>query len=192
MEAVEATASSITLSWTTPEDVTELEVSWEPEGSGKRAVCQAEGGSSGRLPGTANSYTITDMRSCTSYTIILTFFNPAGSSSTSFTLSTSGDGDNTCEDRSSSEALLAAAAVGSALAVVTVVAIVEMIVIIVILVRRGQRTDAPTVSEDPDKFQTTTNEAYSVVRVSGGTAGYEILPPLPSTHLPQTPSMSLV
>jgi hypothetical protein len=69
-------------------------VSWElTEQRRRRGVRNAEGGTSGRLPADQNSYTIDKLRSGTSYDITVTVFNPAGSSSTTFTRSTEGGGE---------------------------------------------------------------------------------------------------
>ena len=78
--------TTITLSWSLPTDVTGSEVSWELKDLTR--VHSAEGGTSGQLPGGQNSYTIGRLRSGTSYDITVTVFNPAGSSSTTFTHST--------------------------------------------------------------------------------------------------------
>ena len=84
-----ATANSISLSWTVPPDATESEVTWELSGqTRRRAVPQDNDMTSGRLPKDQNSYTISGLRSCTSYDITVTVFNPAGSSSTTFTHTT--------------------------------------------------------------------------------------------------------
>ena len=86
-DAVMITSDSISFSWDLPADSTGSEVSWRLSGQRRRrAVRNAEGGSSDRLSG--NSYTIEGLRSGTSYDITLTIFNPAGSASTTFTRST--------------------------------------------------------------------------------------------------------
>ena len=86
-EVVMITSDSISFSWDLPAGSTGSEVSWRLSGQRRRrAVRNAEGGSSDRLSG--NSYTIEGLRSGTSYDITLTIFNPAGSSSTTFTRST--------------------------------------------------------------------------------------------------------
>ena len=91
MDSMETSPTTITISWTVPTDVTGSEVSWElTEQTGRRQVRNAERGTSGRLPADQNSYTIDKLRSGTSYDITVTVFNPAGSSSTSFTRSTEG------------------------------------------------------------------------------------------------------
>ena len=88
MDSVETT-TSITLSWTVPSDVTGSQVSWElTDTTRRRGIRNAEGGTSRRLPGDQNSYTIDSLKSGTSYDITVTVFNPAGSSSTTFTHST--------------------------------------------------------------------------------------------------------
>ena len=85
-EVVMITSDSISFSWVLPPGSTGSEVSWRLSGQRRRAVRNAEGGSSDRLSG--NSYTIEGLRSGTSYDITLTIFNPAGSASTTFTRST--------------------------------------------------------------------------------------------------------
>ncbi|CAI8043168.1 Fibronectin, partial [Geodia barretti] len=93
-DAVVATADTITISWAVPPDVTGSEVSWElteqMRRRRRRGVCNAEGGTSGRLPADQNSYTMDKLSSGTSYDITVTVFNPAGNSSTTFTRSTDG------------------------------------------------------------------------------------------------------
>ena len=89
MDSVETTTSTITLSWTAPSGVTGSQVSWElADTARRRGICNVEGGTSGRLPGDQNLYTILRLRSETSYDITVTVFNPAGSSFTTFTHST--------------------------------------------------------------------------------------------------------
>ena len=78
--------TTITLSWSLPTDVTGSEVSWEL--TDLTRVRSGEGGTSGRLPGGQNSYTIGRLRGGTSYDITVRVFNPAGNSSTTFTHST--------------------------------------------------------------------------------------------------------
>ena len=88
MDCIKTTDSTITLSWTVPPDATESEVTWELYGqTRRRAVRQDNDMTSGRLSRDQNSYTISGLRSGTSY-ITLTVFNPAGSSSTNFTHTT--------------------------------------------------------------------------------------------------------
>ena len=89
LDSVETT-TSMTFSWTLPTDATEYQVSWELTDmtSRRRGARSAEGGASGRLPGDQNLYTILRLRSGTTYDITVTVFNPAGSSSTTFTHST--------------------------------------------------------------------------------------------------------
>ena len=82
-------SSFITLSWTIPPDATESEVTWELSGqTRRRAVRQDNDMTSGRLPRDQNSYTISGLRSGTSYDITVTVFNLAGGSSTTFTHTT--------------------------------------------------------------------------------------------------------
>ena len=89
MDSIKTTESTITLSWTAPPDATESEVTWELSGqTRRRAVRQTNNGTSGRLSRDQYSYTISGLRSGTSYAITITVFNPVGSSSTNFTHST--------------------------------------------------------------------------------------------------------
>ena len=89
MDSIKTTDSTITFSWTAPPDATESEVTWELSGqTRRRAVRQTNNGTSGRLSRDQNSYTISGLRSGTSYDITLTVFNPAGSSSINFTHTT--------------------------------------------------------------------------------------------------------
>ena len=92
MDSIETSPTTITIYWTIPPNVTGSEVSWELTEQMRRKiqVHNAEGGTSGRLPADQNSYTINKLSSGTSYDITLTVFNPAGSSSTTFTRSTEG------------------------------------------------------------------------------------------------------
>ena len=85
-DSITTTPTSISFSWSLPAGSTASQVSWRLTGRGRRAGRNAEGGTSG--PITGDSYTITDLSSGTSYNIILTIFNPAGNSSTTFTIST--------------------------------------------------------------------------------------------------------
>ena len=87
---IETSPTTITISWSVPTDANESEVSWEltEQTRRRRGVRNAEGGTSGRLPAKQNSYTILRLRSGTSYEVTLTVFNPAGSSFTTFTHST--------------------------------------------------------------------------------------------------------
>ena len=90
-ETAELESTTISLSWTVPEDsvVTNSLVMWEiasSGGSSARAVRDDGSGSSPRITGT--SYTITGLRSSTSYLITVTLINPAGNSSMQITLST--------------------------------------------------------------------------------------------------------
>ena len=81
--------SSISVSWTVPPDGTESEVTWELSGQTRRgAICQDDDMTSGRLPKDQNSYTISNLRSGTSYDITVTVFNLAGGSSNTFTHTT--------------------------------------------------------------------------------------------------------
>ena len=92
-DAVMITSDSISFSWVLPPGSTGSEVSWRLSGQRRRrrAVRNAEGGSSDRLSG--NSYTIGGLRSGTSYDITLTTSNPAGSASATFTRSTAPGGE---------------------------------------------------------------------------------------------------
>ena len=91
MDSISTTDSTITLSWTVPPDATESEVIWELSGqTRRRAVCQDDDMTSGRLPKDQNSYTISGLRSGTSYDITVTVLNPAGSKSVTLTQSTAG------------------------------------------------------------------------------------------------------
>ena len=90
-ETAELGPTTISLSWTVPDDsvVTNSLVMWEitsSGGSSARAVRDDGSGSSGRITGT--SYTIEDLRSSTTYLITVTLINPAGNSSMQVTLST--------------------------------------------------------------------------------------------------------
>ena len=90
-ETAEVGPTSISLSWTVPDDtvVTGSLVMWELDSSGgssARAVRDDGSGSSGLLRGT--SYTITGLRSSTSYLITIILINPAGNSSMQIKLST--------------------------------------------------------------------------------------------------------
>ena len=89
MDSTKTTDSTITLSWTLPPDATESEVTWElSEQTRRRAVRQDNDMTSGRLSKDQNSYTISGLRSGTSYDITVTVFNPAGGSSITFTHTT--------------------------------------------------------------------------------------------------------
>ena len=89
MDSIKSTDSTITLSWSVPHDAIESEVTWELSGqTGRRAVRQDNGMTSGRLPKHLNSYTIPGLRIDTSYDITVIVFNPAGGSSTTFTHTT--------------------------------------------------------------------------------------------------------
>ena len=91
-DSIVTAPTTITISWGLPPDVTGSEVSWEltEQTRRRRQVRNAERGTSGQLPADHNSYTIDKLRSGTSYDITVTVFNPAGSSSTTFTRSTEG------------------------------------------------------------------------------------------------------
>ncbi|CAI8057625.1 Receptor-type tyrosine-protein phosphatase S [Geodia barretti] len=91
MDSIE-TSPTITIFWSLPPDVTGSEVSWEltEQTRRRRRVRNAERGTSGPLSADENSYTIDKLRYGTSYDITVTVFNPAGSSSTTFTRSTEG------------------------------------------------------------------------------------------------------
>ena len=91
IETADLGSTSISLSWTVPEDtvVTNSLVMWElasSGGSSARAVRDDGSGSSGLITGT--SYTITGLRRSTSYLITIILINPAGNSSMQITLST--------------------------------------------------------------------------------------------------------
>ena len=91
MDSIKTTDSTITLSWTLPPDATASEVTWELSGqTRRRAVRQDNNMTSGRLPRDQNSYTISGLRSGTSYDITVTVFNPAGGNPVTFTQSTAG------------------------------------------------------------------------------------------------------
>ena len=81
IEVIVVTASMIFFSWTASPSGTTSEVNWTPTGRQS-----ADGGTSGKIM--ENSYTITNLRSRTSYEITVTVSNAAGSSSTTFTYST--------------------------------------------------------------------------------------------------------
>ena len=90
-ETAELGSTSISLSWTVPDDsvVTGSLVMWElasSGGSSARAVRDDGSGSSPLL--TDTRYTITGLRSSTSYNITVILINPAGNSSLQITLST--------------------------------------------------------------------------------------------------------
>ena len=87
------TIVSISFSWSLPAGSTGSQVSWRLTGRGRKAVRNAEGGTSGLITG--DSYSITDLSSGTSYDITLTIFHPAGNISTTFTTSTDGSVSNT-------------------------------------------------------------------------------------------------
>ena len=92
-ETAELGPTSISLSWTVPEDVvvTGSLVIWElasSGGSSARAVRDYGSGSSELLDGAIRSYTIEELRSSTSYLITVILINPAGNSSMQVTLST--------------------------------------------------------------------------------------------------------
>ena len=89
------TRKSISYSWSLPAGAgsTGSQVSWRLTGRGRRAACNAEGGTSCLITG--DSYTITDLSSGTSYDITLTIFHPAGNIFTTFTTSTDGSVSNT-------------------------------------------------------------------------------------------------
>ena len=91
MDSIE-TSPTITIFWSLPPDVTGSEVSWKltEQTRRRRRVRNAEKGTSGPLSADENSYTIDKLRYGTSYDITVTVFNPAGSSSTTFTRSTEG------------------------------------------------------------------------------------------------------
>ena len=90
-DATEVGPTTISLSWSVPGGtvVTTSLVLWEitsSVGPSARAVRDDGSGSSGEISGT--SYTITGLRSSTSYIITVTLINPAGNSSVQVTLST--------------------------------------------------------------------------------------------------------
>ena len=92
-EAAEIGATTISLSWTVPDDsvVTGSLVMWELSSSGgssARAVRDDGSGSSELLDGNIRSYTIRGLQSSTSYNITVILINPAGNSSMQVTLST--------------------------------------------------------------------------------------------------------
>ena len=99
MDSIETSPTTITISWGLPPDVTGSEVSWDlaEQMRRRRGVHNAERGTSGQLLADQNSYTVNKLRSGTSYDITVTVFNPAGSSSTTFTRSTEGGSEfQTC------------------------------------------------------------------------------------------------
>ena len=85
IDSIVVSPTTITLSWSLSPSVTGSEVNWELADRRRREVHNTEGGASGQLPGGQNSYTINSLMS---YDITVTVFNPAGSSSTTFTYST--------------------------------------------------------------------------------------------------------
>ncbi|CAI8028411.1 hypothetical protein GBAR_LOCUS16207, partial [Geodia barretti] len=206
-DAIVATADKITLSWSLPPGVTGSEVSWEltEQTRRRRRVRNAEGGTSGRLPADRNSYTIDKLRSGTSYDITVTVFNPAGNSSTTFTRSTEGGViDANQAESTSCECDNTSAIIGGVVAVVLIIATSLTVIVVVILVLRSrsgnysaktratvgatnQSVELSKLSEptyaDPDQLQTTSNEAYNVVRGTGRTAedDYEVPQNLPPT-----------
>ena len=91
IDSIKTTDSTITLSWTVPPDATESEVTWELSGqTRRRAVRQDNDMTSGRLSKDQNSYTISGLRSDTSYDITVTVFNPAGNKSVTVIITAEG------------------------------------------------------------------------------------------------------
>ncbi|CAI8028407.1 Netrin receptor DCC, partial [Geodia barretti] len=141
MDIIDTTSTTITISWSLPPDVTGFEVSWEltEQTRRRRRVRNAEGGTSGRLSADQNSYTIDKLRSGTSYDITVTVFNPAGSSSTTFTRSTDGGViDANQAESTSCECDNTSAIIGGVVAVVLIIATSLTVIVVVILVLRSR------------------------------------------------------
>ncbi|CAI8046733.1 hypothetical protein GBAR_LOCUS25840, partial [Geodia barretti] len=146
MDIIDTTSTTITISWSLPPDVTGSEVSWELTEEGRRrGVCNAEGGTSGRLPADQNSYTIDKLRSRTSYDITVTVFNPAGNSSTTFTRSTDGGviDANQAESTSNTSAIIGGV-VAVAVAFMIITSLTVIVVVILVLRSRSGNYSAKT------------------------------------------------